>query len=859
MPNFTKANLGWEIPSPKIELSTKDDNKKLLEKAKQPKELVEKVSGEKSLKSKKVSIDSKIRIIEENVYKILGKQIDNTIVITNINDLNNYIKQALRSGVISIDTETNNSLDPVTCKLMGLCLYTPGQKQAYIPVNHIDRFTGELLEDQLTELDIKNALSVLTPDNIISILHNAKFDYEVIKCTCGIEIPMHWDTLIAARLINENEKAGLKEQYILHIDPDQEKYSIENLFDKMEYAIFSPKLFSLYAATDSMMTYKLYEYQKPILESKEFSKVYKLFKDIEMPLVKVTAEMELNGVEVDVAYGERLSKKYHSRLDEIDNKIQGELEQLESQISAWKLTPEANEKPKKKNGDGEGKSKAEQLDNPINLASPTQLAILFYDILKVPVVNNKKPRSTGEEELKAIAEKTGLSICKILLERRECVKLISTYIDVIPELSKQWEDHRIRTHFNQMGTDTGRFSSSKPINLQNIPSHEKSIRMLFKARDGYRIIGSDYSAQEPRLTAHYSQDPSMIQAYLDGKDLYAVIAQSMYNNKYEENLEFYPQGTKITLNGKEIICGNKTHKNDAGKNRRSTAKVMLLGILYGMGAKTVSDMMGKSIKEGQELIDNFYKGFKQVKKWIEQTQKSVRELGYVEDWYGRRRNLPDVNLPPYEITYTNGNPEIDWSCFNPLLGCIDRESDKNLISKYKKECESIKYPSQYDEIKSKAASEGITIHSNTNKIALAERQCVNARVQGGAATLTKLAMLNIHNDKELNELGFRLLATVHDEVFGECPEENADKVSDRLVQVMIDTAKPYISVPMKCDPYIVSHWYEDEMLVVLQKEFEDYQKVMDDFAAFDKLCKNHTELTEESLQKAILCGESLSL
>ena len=128
------------------------------------------------------------------------------------------------------------------------------------------------------------------------------------------------------------------------------------------------------------------------------------------------------------------------------------------------------------------------LQDPINLSSPTQLAILFYDVLKCPVVNKKTPRGTGEEDLKAIKNILKLSLCDLLLERRELVKLLTTYIDAIPELAKRWPDGRVRTHFNQYGAATGRLSSSDPVNFQNIPSHAKEIRLLFKAKDNYRII-----------------------------------------------------------------------------------------------------------------------------------------------------------------------------------------------------------------------------------------------------------------------------------------------------------------------------------------------------------------------------------
>nr|DAE18946.1 MAG TPA: DNA polymerase [Siphoviridae sp. ctiOl67] len=137
--------------------------------------------------------------------------------------------------------------------------------------------------------------------------------------------------------------------------------------------------------------------------------------------------------------------------------------------------------------------------------------------------------------------------------------------------------------------------------------------MLFRAKEGYKIVGSDYSAQEPRLASQYSHDERMISAYKEGKDLYAVIASAAFNKPYEECLEFYPQGTKIIYEGKEVVCGNKTHQNKEGKSRRSAAKSILLGVLYGRGAASVAEQIGKSYQEAQDIIDQFFKSFPKVK------------------------------------------------------------------------------------------------------------------------------------------------------------------------------------------------------------------------------------------------------
>lgn len=492
---------------------------------------------DKILKSKKLSLQERLQVIKTNVLKILGKQKDNVIVIRDKQTFVDYISAAISTGRIAIDTETNNSLDPVTCKLMGPCFYYPGGKQAYVPLNHRNPETKERLDWQLTEQDCKEQFKRIIDSKIDIIMHNGKFDYEVIKCTCDIEVKPTWDTMVAARLLNENELAGLKWQYINKIDKSQEKYDIENLFENVSYADVDPEIFALYAATDSMMTDKLYELQKVEFDKPEYGPhmdisgkhevkgLRWLFHNVEMPIVIVTAEMELRGVKVDTAFGDRLKQKYNNQLAEVDAAIDEELKVLMPKIKAWSLTTIATEKTRtyvpaktkmtadkiekmypeideKGNRYKVSKAKVEQLDVDennnfkINLASPTQLAILFYDILQAPVVSKKSPRGTGEEELKAIDEKMSLPICKLLLKRRGIVKLITTYVDVIPELAKHWPDGRIRFHLNALGTDTGRYSSGgkikymendeaitvSGINVQNIPSHNPEVRMLFMAQ-----------------------------------------------------------------------------------------------------------------------------------------------------------------------------------------------------------------------------------------------------------------------------------------------------------------------------------------------------------------------------------------
>jgi DNA polymerase I-like protein with 3'-5' exonuclease and polymerase domains len=522
---------------------SKSEVKKLVKKLDADSTKPAEVNAEKMLKSKKLSLQDRLAIINEKVIKILGKQRHNTIVIRSLNDFSDYISKAIMAGRIAVDTETNNSLDPITCKLMGLCLYVPGEKQAYIPINHINNDTGELLPNQLTEADCKAQLQRIldakaalkggwapdyegqsyaewysihvgastTADDVKIIMHNGKFDYKVIKCTCDIPVVPDWDTMLAAKILDENEfSAGLKQQYISKIDPSQEKYSIDHLFENVEYAQVDPEIFALYAATDSMMTDKLYLWQKPHMEEAEAENpdlnIYKLFKEVEMPCVQVVAEMELAGINFDVEYADRLRLKYEAQLADIDAKIDAELARTADKVEAWKKTPDAlnparvyvADKSKMSQEKIEatypyldttlnkrykvGKAKIDQLEEPISLSSPTQLAILFYDILGLS--NKAKDRSTGEDALTELSKKS--PIANLLLERRGVVKLLDAFINSLPKKVNP-KTGKIHCSFHQYGAATGRFSSSEP-NLQQVPSHAKNIRMLFTADTTYNKI-----------------------------------------------------------------------------------------------------------------------------------------------------------------------------------------------------------------------------------------------------------------------------------------------------------------------------------------------------------------------------------
>lgn len=358
----------------------------------------------------------------------------------------------------------------------------------------------------------------------------------------------------------------------------------------------------------------------------------------------------------------------------------------------------------------------------------------------------------------------------------------------------------------------------------------------------------------------------MRQAYLEGKDLYCVIAASIYNNRYEDNLEHYPEGTELELDGKKIVCGHKTHLNKAGKERRSVAKMVLLALTYGMGPSTLAKRINKTNKEAQDIFDNFFKSFPKVEELIKSSKEFLRTHGYVEDWAGRRRHLTDYFLNPYEAAYANPEALIAKT-FNPILGCENRPLMDDVLASWVSRARATKNNKEFEALAKQAAAtkdeygkekSSVILTANTGRIAQAERQCLNARIQGSAASLTKLAMIQIHNSQELKDLDAKLVMTIHDEVMLECPALYAEQASEILPRIMIEAAAPYINVPMKCDPAVESRWYTSEYAVAVQEEFKKLTgKGYDRDTAFSELYKKHPELPKEAIYKTITEGIDL--
>lgn len=725
---------------------------------------------------------SRINQIKATVETNLGQYKEEYQVIRDKEVLHDFISECIGNGYISIDTETDG-LDPLQNVLAGICPYTPNQKSGYIPINHVSYITGQRASNQLEADFVISEFDRLLKKKPDIDMFNAKFDIRFLRAFGLSGIYCTWDGYLASRILNENEPhknlKQLHQKYCL--DGKGDAFRFDDLFKGIPFTYIPPDVGYLYAAHDPIITYELNEYQRKHLTDKtdreDIKNMYWVFKNIEMPCIDVVANMEDNGILFDKNYANELSTKYNEMLKEKKEAFYQACEEYKDKIDNFKLKhPDA------------------KIDNPINIASPTQIAILLYDILKIESPDKKAPRGTGEPVL----EKIDLPLAKAILDYREIAKLLSTYIDKLPECANP-KDGRIHCSFNQYGADTGRMSSSDP-NLQNIPSHNKDIRKMFIASPGYVLMSSDFSQQEPKCLAALCRkagDDQMYNTFMQGKDLYSEIASKAFNKAYEECKEFNPDGST----------------NKEGKERRTQAKSILLGVLYGRGEKSIAEQLKCSEQKAKDIKQSVFKGFPAIKQFEEDSLQMAEDYGYVTTVCGRKRRLPDMQLPEYEFQWKDGAPPdddlLDFDFMNePEYNTDEVPEDK--IDYYWDKLDKA-YFKEKQKIKEEALAEGIRIIDNGGKIADATRQCVNSRIQGSAADLTKLAMIKLDNNAELKKLGFRLLIPVHDEVIAECPEENVKQCSKLLAEVMSKAAEEILKMPIRCDVTCTREWYGEEI------------------------------------------------
>lgn len=725
--------------------SKKGNNKKLLKKLEEKKTVTKTVRG-------RTQIQQKVNLIKQN-EKELTKGKENYLLIERPEQLYDYIDKIVENGIYSYDTEATG-LDKMEDEVVGFSLYTPGEKACYVPLRHTDLFDNRV-EGQL---EIEEAVTTLKKiSDIDCVFHTADYDLRISYYSLSGELlEPGWDVRIAAKLLNENDSAKLKYLYNTYINEEEDAGSYNQLFEGLPFNYVPIEIGYVYGAKDAKITFELYKFQKEHLygekaEKADLVEAGKLMEEIEVPLIKVIVEMENYGIKVDDEYADKLKREYRGKLEKVENKINKYISELAfSNLS---------------------NTKKQKLDDPVNMGSPTQVAIILYDVMGL---NKVSGRGTGEPVLEKLREKaTGKQeqILDYILEYRGISKLLSTYIEAIPE---KVSDKTGRLHFNinQYGAKTGRTSSSDP-NMQNIPSKNKEIRKMFVPSEGYGLICADYSQQEPRILAHITQDENMLKAYDQGKDIYAWMGSIVFGVPYEDCLEFKPDGTVYP----------------EGKKRRKSMKVLVLALMYGSGVTSIAESLDISVNEAKKIVDKLFNEFPRIKETQDRLIQQTRECGYVKTVWGRKRRLPEINLPEFVVTGTQDAQVREY--YANKLSRLDYYGKKDLIKELRQQ--------------------GLKVKDNGGRIAHAERQCINSIIQGTAADISKKAMIDVFYDEKLNKLDYHEIILVHDEIIGEAPMSNLLEAAERVSKVMSDAPKDKIQVPFKVDFDIVDRWYGGDL------------------------------------------------
>lgn len=316
----------------------------------------------------------------------------------------------------------------------------------------------------------------------------------------------------------------------------------------------------------------------------------------------------------------------------------------------------------------------------------------------------------------------------------------------------------------------------------------------------YIMFSSDYSQQEPRLASAVAQDKTLIQSFRDGKDVYATIASVAFNKPYKECLEFNPD----------------THEyQPEGKERRTQAKSIVLGILYGRSTVTIGEQLfgrnkemsdEEKTKAAQHVYDSVLNAFPALRQAMHNAQESARVRGFTETIFGRRRHIPDMQLPRFEFKAMPGyvNPDVDPLDVSTLQ---DRsEIPQRVVKQLEQEFSKLKYYGQIVKRTKELRAEHIRVVNNTRKITDATRQCFNAVIQGSAADMTKIALLNLQYNERWNQIGGRVLTPVHDEIICEVPVDFYDEGS-RILKTCMEDAGDFLPFHIYCDVETTLRWY----------------------------------------------------
>ena len=577
------------------------------------------------------------------------------------------VQNLLKQNAVCFDTETT-SLNEMEAELIGMSFSYKKGLAYYIPLS-------ENREEVLETLEIFRPF--FEKKEIVKIAHNLKFDYKILK-QYGIDVDgAIFDTMIAHYLLNPDGRHGM--DYLSEMYLNYKPVAIETLIGKGKNQTTlrsaSVEEQTKYAGEDADVTWQLYEIFAPQLKKENLED---LFYKVEMPLMKVLAKMELEGISLDKNWLEQESKDLESDLRELEKKI------------------------------------FEFAGEEFNMNSPKQLGEILFEKMQLdPKAKKTKTGqyATSEDVLQKLSAKH--EIIKYILEYRTYQKLKSTYVDALPNQIDK-DDNRVHTNFSQTTAATGRLASVNP-NLQNIPIRTlrgQQIRGAFKADEGNKIISADYSQIELRLIAEISNEENMIKAFQNGEDIHASTASKLFNVPLEE----------VT------------------KTQRSQAKTVNFGIIYGQGAFGLAEQTGLSRTEAKQMIENYFATYPQLKKYMAEQVQKAQDLGYVETILNRKRHLKDIN-------------------------------SANFVVK-----------------------------------AHAERNAVNAPIQGSAADVIKLAMIKIDEKLHEKNLKTKMLLQVHDELVFEAPIEEIETAKE-LIKTEMESAFD-TKVPLLVEVGVGDNWLE---------------------------------------------------
>ncbi|MBR6196454.1 MAG: DNA polymerase I [Bacteroidaceae bacterium] len=588
-------------------------------------------------------------------------------LVDNVEGYDKIIAKILTAGFVSLDTETT-SKEATQAELVGLSFSVEENEAFYIPCPENKEETQKILE---------KFKAVYENPKILKIGQNIKYDMIVLS-NYGIELQGEFfDTMIAHYIISPELHHNM--DYLAEIYLQYKTIHIDELIgsgkNQKSMRQLKPEEVYEYASEDADVTLKLKNILAKEIDEKGFTK---LFKEIEMPLVPVLARMEIEGARIDTNSLKETSRLFTEKMNEIEKSIR------------------------------------ETAGEEINISSPKQIGELLFDKLKLSDKAKKTKTGqyvTSEEVLNTLVGKH--PVVQQILDYRGYKKLLSTYIDALPELINP-RTGKIHTSYNQAVTTTGRLSSSNP-NLQNIPIRDengKEVRKAFIPEPGCEFFSADYSQIELRLMAHLCGDKNMVEDFNSGHDIHRATAAKIFKKPMDE----------VT------------------SDMRRMAKTANFGIIYGISAFGLAERMNVSRTEAKGLIDEYFATYPGVKEYMDKSIEKAREKGYTETLFGRRCQLPDIN------------------------------SRNAVVRGY------------------------------------AERNAINSPIQGTAADIIKIAMINIDRRIREEHLKSRMILQVHDELnFTVVPEEK--ERLEAIVKQEMEGATT-LSVPLLAESGWGKNWLE---------------------------------------------------